>query len=263
VKRFLNIVKKVLQILFVVGVVVAFIITIVAAVNKQKTYVCSSIHIDVDYPEDLQLIEEDEILYELQHLTRGKLIGKPLALIDFRTLENVIEKNPYVANAEVFYDQSHVLHVTIQQRRPFLRVINNDDVSYYLSEDRYKMPLHDKFTTDVPLAFGYIDAQRISSKDSVVKAQLFDLVLCLEKDSFLSSMIDHVYVHESGDFELFPRIGGSPVWFGKVDEHINRRFENLKEFYKAVMMRKGWNAYKQINIESALQVVAVKRMETQ
>jgi cell division protein FtsQ len=263
VKRFLHILKKVLQILFVVAIVVAFATTLVAAVNKQKTYVCSSVQIHIDYSDGMQLIEKQEVLQELMYLTRDSLIGKPLELIDFRTLEKVIERNPYVANAEVFYDQKHSLHVTVQQRIPFLRVINTDDVSYYLSEDRYKMPLHDKFTTDVSLAYGFIDMQRISSRDSIVKNQLFDLALCLEKDSFLHSMIDHVYVHESGDFELFPRIGSCSVWFGKVDGGINQRLTNLKEFYKGVMMKKGWDAYRQINIESASQVVAVKKTEIQ
>ena len=258
-KRFLHILKRVLQILFVGAVVVAFVVTVVSAVNKDKSNVCSSVQIDIDYPEGLQLIEKQEVMAELLHLSRGKIVGKPLQLIDFRTLELVLERNPYIANAELFYDQRKVLHVSVRQRIPFLRVINTNDVSYYLSKDSYKMPLHHKFTTDVFLAFGHIDDGRGMADDSIFKMQLLDLVLCLQQDTLLNSMMDHVYVHESGDFELMPRVAGHTVWFGKTDSDTKVRLRNLKEFYKKVLVKRGWNLYGQLNIESPLQVVAVKK----
>ncbi len=262
-KRFLHILKRVLQILFVVAVVVSFAVTLVATVNKEKSYVCSSVQIDIDFEDDKQLIEDKEVMEELLHLSGGKIVGKPLQSIDYRTLEKVLERNPYIANAELFYDQKQSLHVDIKQRTPFLRVINTNDVSYYLSEDRYKMPLHGKFTTDVFLAYGYLDNGRVAADDSIVKSQLFDLVLCLASDTLLSAFIDHVYVHESGDFELIPKTGSHTVWFGKSNEFMKVRIKNLTEFYKKVMVKRGWNKYRQLNIESANQVVALKKTEIQ
>lgn len=245
-----------MQLLFVLAVVACFCVAVTAAVNKQNFVVCSAVHTEVQHSPFMQLIDEQEVEDEITHLSGRSIIGKRLSAIDFSTLEKSLEKNPYIKNAEIYYDQKHAVHAKIVQRTPLLRVINNDGVSFYLSEEQVKMPLHNTFTTKVPLAIGFVQTYDDVEGDSIVGKQLFELTQYITKDSALCSLIDHIYVNEDGSFDLVPKMCCHTVHFGKVDEKMKARFENLKTFYRDVMAQKGWGKYSRLNISIANQVSA-------
>ena len=60
-KRFLFILKRVVQLLLIIAVIVGFVFTVGAAVNKNKTFVCSAIQVNVEYPPFMQLVNEKDI----------------------------------------------------------------------------------------------------------------------------------------------------------------------------------------------------------
>lgn len=255
-KRFLFIMKRIFQLLFILAVIVSFCVAVTAAVNKQKQIVCSAVHVEVFYKPFMQLIDEQEVEDQIVHLSGRSIVGKRLSRIDFNTLEHSLEKNPYIKNAEVYYDQNNTVHAEITQRAPLLRVINNDGVSYYLSEEQIKMPLHPTFTTNVPLAVGYVQTYEDKVGDSIVEQQLFELAQYITKDSTLKSLIDHIFVNEDGSFELVPKMNYHTIYFGKVDDKTREKFENLKTFYRDVLTKQGWNKYLRINISIANQISA-------
>jgi len=258
-KRFLFIVKRIMQLLFILAVVSGFILSLTAAVQKGDKYVCSAVQVNIDYPPFMQLIDEQEVIDKVNYLSGRDIVGKPLSNIDFGTLEKEIERIPYVKNAELYVTQNHTMHVDITQRKPILRVINNDGVSYYLSEEQVKMPLPNTFTTNVPLVIGYVETHTDIDGDSIVLRQLFDLVNYLHTDTMMNALVDQIYVRENGDFELIPKFNYHTICFGKVDEKMAVRFNNLKHFYKDILLYKGWEGYKTIDIRLANQIVAVKK----
>ena len=258
-KRFLFILKRIVQLLLIIAVIVGFVFTVGAAVNKNKTFVCSAIQVNVEYPPFMQLVNEKDIEDKITYLSGRSIVGKPLSAIDFNTLEKELERIPYVKNAEIYTTQNHNVYVDIVQRKPILRVINNDGVSYYLSEEQTKMPLPNTFTTNVPLAIGYVETHEDLEGDSIVLKQLFDLVNYVQKDTMLSALIDQIYVTETGSFELIPKFNYHTILFGKVDDKMDERFQNLKTFYKNVLIHKGWTDYKTINIQLPNQIIGVKR----
>lgn len=253
--------KRIFQILFILAVVVSFCVAIVAAVHKQKQIVCSAVQVKVSHEPFMQLLDEREVEGEIIRLSGRELVEKQLSRIDFRTLEHSLEKNPYVKNAELYYDQQHSVRVDITQRQPLMRVINNDGVSYYLSEERVKMPLHHTFTTNVPLAVGFVQTYNDAANDSIVEQQLFELAQYITKDSLLKSLVDHIFVNEDRGYELIPKVHHHTIYFGKWDETTDMKFNNLKAFYRDVLMKQGWDKYSRINISIPNQVSAVKRFD--
>jgi cell division protein FtsQ len=256
-KKFWNIFKKVLIIQAVMTVVMLFVVTLMSAVREQKHLVCSSIHVDIDYNSGLSFLTTDEVSSKINELADGDAVGKALPALDLRGIEKGLLQDPFIAKAKIYIDHSRVLHAEITQKRPIMRVMNNDGVGYYLSDKNEKIPLCSTFTAHVPLAIGAVDVHENSSRDSVVLSQLFLLAKYLETDTLIGALIDHTYVLPDGQFEMYPKFGYHTIEFGKADE-MKEKFEKLKIFYTQGLAKVGWNKYKVINLKYQGQVVCEK-----
>jgi cell division protein FtsQ len=262
-KRVWRILKKILTIAFTLSCAALFIAVLTSAVQKQKELTCKSLKVKIDYESGLAFINESEIRDRINFLSGECIIGRPLSKIDFHTLEKEIEKNPYVSNAEIFVDRQQNVIIDIIQKRPILRVINSDEVSYYISEKNDHMPLNDNFTVRVPVALGYIATYHNESRDSAVQDALYKMTTFIGRDVFLHALIDQMYVNENGEFDLIPKTGNHTIHFGSATENMNDKFKRLKIFYHDGLTKTGWYKYSTINLKFDGQVVCEKRDSAQ
>ena len=239
-----------------------FIVVLTSAIKKQNQLVCRNIQVKIDYDSGLAFLNEAEIKDKIDYMCGGSITGKPLTGIDFRNIERTVRKNPFVADAEIFVNQQQEVVVDIVQKRPILRIINNDGVSYYISEKNERMPLSDNFTSHVAIALGNVAMHKDTKRDSAVQAALYKLILFVRKDDFLNALVDQVYVQEDGEMEVIPKIGGQTIRFGGVDENMAEKFDRLKIFYNEGLRKVGWDKYKTIDLRYKDQVVCDKRDTT-
>ncbi|MBK8658354.1 MAG: hypothetical protein IPN22_05645 [Bacteroidetes bacterium] len=260
-KKFWRITKKILVIASVAGCLTLFVITLTSAIQAQQELHCKSIVVQIDFETGLSFINEKEIEDRINYLSGESIIGRKITAIDFKTLENEIEKNPYVSNAEIFVDGSQSVHVSIQQKRPILRVLNNDGVGYYISEDCERLPLHPTFTPHLAVAVGNVETGLVH-RDSVVQAHLFSLINEIRKDDFLNSYIDQIDVLANEKMDLLPKGSLHTIKLGRVDNQISDKLSKLKVFYKEGLNKLGWDKYRTINLKYSNQVVCEKRETT-
>ena len=261
-KKFWRIMKKVLLVATVLSAAALFVVVLTSAIKKQNQLVCRNIQVKIDYDSGLAFLNEAEIKDKINYMCGGSITGKPLTGIDFRALEITLKKNPFVSNAEVFANQEQDVVVDIVQKRPIMRVINNDGVSYYISEKNERIPVSDNFTSHVAIALGNVAMHKDTKRDSAVQAALYKLILFVRKDDFLNALVDQVYVLENGDMEVIPKIGGQTIRFGAVDENLAEKFDRLKIFYNEGLRKVGWDKYKTIDLRYKDQVVCEKRDTT-
>ena len=254
--------KRVLLAATILSATALFIVVLTSAIKKQNTLVCRNIQVKIDYDSGLAFLTEAEIKDKINYMCGGSITGKPLTSIDFRAIENTVKKNPYVNNAEIFVDQQQGVVVDIVQKRPVMRVINNDGVSYYISEKNERIPVSDNFTSHVAIALGNVAMHKDTKRDSVVQAALYKLILFVRKDEFLNALVDQVYVLESGEMEVIPKVGGQTIRFGAVDENLAEKFDRLKIFYNEGLRKVGWDKYKTIDLRYKDQVVCEKKDTT-
>ncbi len=261
-KKFWHILKKILTILSVLSFAALFVVVLTSAIQKQNELVCQNLTVKIDYDSGLAFLSENEIKERINFLSGESVTGKQLSKIDFKTLEIEVEKNPFVAEAEMYVDQQQNLLVEITQKRPILRILNRDGVGYYLSEKNERIPLCDKFTPHVAVALGNVVTGKDNKRDSIVQNALFELTNFIQKDTFLNALVDQIYVTEGGEMELIPRISGHTILFGKAGENTAQKFEQLKVFYNEGMKKVGWYKYKTIDLRFANQVVCIKNDTT-
>ncbi|MFN8288013.1 MAG: hypothetical protein U0V74_14750 [Chitinophagales bacterium] len=258
-KKFWRILKKVLLITAVLSATTLFVVVLTAAVQKNESLKCKELVVKVDEESGISFITNAEIAERINHLSGGSITGKEISKVDFKTIEREIEKNPFVANAEIFVDQSRVVTMKVEQKRPLLRVINSDGVSYYISEKNERIPLSDNFTPHLAVALGNVQIYHDAKRDSSVQNALYTLMTYVQKDTFLAALVDQVYVNENTELEIMPRTGYHTINFGKVDGEMEEKFNRLKTFYHEGLSKVGWDKYKTINLQFEGQVVCVKR----
>ena len=261
-QKFWKIMKKVLLVAGVLSAAALFVVVLTSAIKKQKQLVCRNIQVKIDYDSGLAFLTEAEIKDKINYQYNGNISGKPLAGIDFRTMEKNLKKNPFISDAEIFVNQQQDIVVDIVQKRPILRVINNDGVSYYISEKNDRIPLSDNFTSHVAIALGNVEMHKDTRRDSAVQTALYKLIQFVRKDEFLNALVDQVYVQENGEMQLIPKLGGQTIKFGAGDEDLDGKFERLKIFYSEGLKRAGWDKYKTIDLRYKDQVVCEKRDTT-
>ena len=259
-KKFWNKIKPVLIFTFWVLCAGGVITLLGAAIQKQQHMSFRSIEVNIDETNGALFLSKEDVLRMLKDDQVNTDKQQPVREVNFGKLERVMENNPYVENAELFVDVNGIIQVNIRQRTPILRVINNQGVGYYLDEHASKMPLSSKFTARVPVATGNIlaGAENSNNHDSVTLQKLYSLAAFINRDTFLTSLIEQVVVNNQREFELIPSLGNHTILLGDIDE-LNEKFSKLKIFYRDGLNHVGWNNYSQVNLKYRNEVYCTKR----
>lgn len=258
-QRLKKILKKIMLVLASIAGLLAFIALISSAVKKQQTLLCTDLGIHIDYQTSkLKFLSEADVADRVRFVCKDSVTHLKVSSLNLKLIEQDIEQLPFVDSAEVFLNQKQELHVNVFQKRPILRIINNDNVSYYLTNKNQKMPLSTNFTARVPIAMGNVLSNKSAKRDSIFQNALFELITALRQDTFFNAFIDQIIVDENGEIELVPLSGTHTVLFGFAHEQISKKLQRLKTFYKEAMPRKGWNTYEKLNVKFDNQIVCVK-----
>lgn len=194
------------------------------------------------YPVDKNFIEQDEIasLIDLNDSIQIKN--------EIKKLEEKLEKNDFIDNAEVFQDLNGNLKIRVEQFKPLARIMGNS--SYYIDEQGHKKPLSDHYTERVPL---------VRAVSPLIDHTLIvPLIKKINKDKFLKETVSEIYIKLnqevivkldkiSADFllELNPKI---------IDEELFK----LKVIYNYILQKKLENKYKFYFLQYDNQVVCKK-----
>ena len=205
-----------------------------------------------------QLISEKEIKQILQ-LAAGKTITKAnIKTLNLRKLEAKLNKDKRIQRADLYFDSKNRLHAHIIQKKPIMRVIDEEGGEYYLDENGKQVPVTRGSAVRVPLVTGIRDTFSLvntkSDRPSKLK-QVFDIMKYVAKDPFLTALIEQAHVeHDSiGDIVLIPKLGREKLIFGDASD-IQAKFDNLKIFYRDGMPKLGWSRYKSLNLKYSHQV---------
>ena len=171
--------------------------------------------------------------------------------INLNNLEELVESNEMIENAEVFLTIKGELGVIIRQRTPVLRVANSGGSYYYDSQGK-KMPLSYNYSARVPLTSSELNINNC------------DDIICLSNriisDDFLQKQIIGINQIEgkgSNQFELRTRLGNQIVIFGDMNR-MDEKIKNLKIFYQKAIEDKTLETYRTINLKYNNQVVCAK-----
>lgn len=264
--------KRIFIILFWILLPVSLAVLVGFVQREQQSMLFTSMDIDVDYSTGNFFIDKDDVK-EMIYSKGDSLVGSYTNKINLATYEKLINQNPSVQKAQIFSSVDGKVFVTVQQRKPIIRIMNNLTNGYYIDDNGRYMPLSNNYTARVIIANGHTD---ILPNDEVIKgfangttslddvppgkslvADLYQLSKFIVNDTLWNVLVEQIYVNAENDIELIPKVGKHTIVLGSV-ENMEQKFNNLRLFYKKGLNKKGWENYEVINLKFINQVVCIK-----
>jgi cell division protein FtsQ len=238
------------------AVAVCGVVLLVAAVKSKNEKKCKAVEVEISGVNNNFFIDESDVLAIIRNYVGGKPVGRALTSFNLRDIENNLEQDVWIRNAELFFDNNEVLRVSVDEREPVARVFAADGKTFYIDSSLKILPLSEKFSARLPVFTGFFHRTgKLSLADSTLLKDIMNMSLLMQKDSFLMAMVEQVDITPQRSFEMVPKIGNQLIIFGDASD-AEAKFEKLKIFYKEVITKAGWSRYSTINLQYKNQVVA-------
>lgn len=233
------------------------IILMLVAMQKKDKMLCKSISIVINGAEEKVFIDRDNIMDVLKQY--GIQRDKSLEGIALHEVEMALEKNAWIASAEIFFDNEQTLHAEVREREPVARIFTYQGTSFYIDSTGLRLPLSDNHTARLPVFTSFPSAKKkLSAPDSLVLDDVKTIALFVAADSFWSRQVAQVNITSKRTYELSMTVGNQIVAIGHAED-LDKKFYRLQEFYKQVWPVAGFEKYERIDVQYDGQVVAVIR----
>lgn len=247
-----------------IGIGGGMLTLLIAAMGKQSQDTCKDYEISISAAGNKELfLDRQDILNLMKAATRGNVKGQSKARFNLRQMEQLLEQNVWVKDAQVYFDNRDVLRVSVVERVPVARLFTSGGRSFYIDSDKQVMQLSDKVSTKLPVFTGFPDKKRLNNSDSVLLDEVKETAMYISSHPFWSSQVTQVDLRACGpacwEMEMVPLVGNHVVKLGEGDD-IAKKFDRLYVFYKQVLSKTGFDHYSSIDVRYAGQVVGTKRL---
>ncbi|NJC25280.1 cell division protein FtsQ/DivIB [Neolewinella antarctica] len=230
--------------------------------SRESSHVATVAPIVMPLPDGSLLVTPEQLIEKL-----GASFLKPISEwslndIDIKRVEEVLEAQAFVADADAFVDDDLQLNIIVNQRIPLLRVIGESGQNYYLDEQGIRMPLSNNYTARVLVVTGNVMlwSDDFMNNENNQLHQLVEFTRYVRGDEILNALIEQVYVTNTGEWVLAPKVGDQVIYLGRYEkEKIKARLKRLKTFYREGLPYEGWSKYKSFDLRYNDQVVAQKK----
>lgn len=201
---------------------------------------------------------------------QGDITKKNIDKVDIISMEAMLKSNPYIAEAQVFATLDGTVNITVVQKKPIVRIINQNNESYYIDSEGELMPLSPDFTALVMVVNGEINEPYIRNCRSKVNQEgdtsersllpsVYKLSDYIYHNPFWKAFIPEVYVDSAGEFCLIPRVGNQRIILGDTN-NMRQKFDKLWVLYhEGLNHADKWNDYSEINLKYNHQIVCTKK----
>jgi cell division protein FtsQ len=234
--------------------------------SEQLDRKCNGLKIRISDNTGNYFVEPGDIV-ELLNNRAGKVKQTEMRSVDLSKLERIVYTNPFVRRAEVYATIDGYVNIEIWQRNPVLRVVNYDNEHFYIDDQGEFMPVSSQFTSQVPVASGFIydkpfkgslsNPVTLPDGSKPILVQLNELAVFFRGNDFWNAQIEQIYVNELNEIELVPRVGNHTILIGDTGD-LTSKMNNLMTFYTEGISKKGWDSYSMINLKYKNQVICTR-----
>ena len=235
------------------------VVLLVAAMKTKNSKACSDVEINIKGVTKHMFVKTTDVADVLNK--NNIYAGEILSDINLRNAEQQLEENVWIKDAELFFDNSQVLHVNIIEREPVARVFTINGSSFYIDSIGLRLPVNKNATARVLVFTSFPSDKKVLSKpDSLVLNDVKSITQYVSNDSFLNAQTAQINITQKRTYELIPVVGDQVIKIGNADS-LNEKFTKLLAFYKQVFSKVGFEKYSVIDVQYHGQVVAVRKGE--
>lgn len=227
---------------------------LLAAISKKNKGQCSDYVIIIKGAQQNLFIDKNDVEQILKGATHESIKGKQVSSFRLHELKRMLEQNKWIREAELYFDNKEVLHITIDEREPVARIFTTDANSFYIDSTGKILPLSDKLSARVPVFTNFPDKKILSVKDSLLLNDIKLTANYIVHDPFWMAQVAQMDITTDKTFEMIPLVGNHLVKLGNA-ENIDQKFRRLMVFYQQVLSKTGFDKYKVIDVQYKGQVV--------
>jgi cell division protein FtsQ len=233
------------------------VVLLVAAIGKRNHELCKDYVISINGAQKNLFINENDIEKMLDATTGGKIKNERITGFNLRKLEQQLEENAWVQDANLYFDSKDVLHVSVREKEPIARIFTTAGKSFYIDANAEEMPLSGIMSARVPVFTGFPDKRFLSTKDSMLLNDIRKTASFILNDPFWMAQTEQIDITQDRNFEMVPTIGNHIVKLGNGDD-IDKKFHRLFVFYQQVMSKTSFDKYKILDVQYTGQVIGTK-----
>lgn len=212
------------------------------------------VKINIEGDNSLIFLDEKNIARILKQY--GIVKGVETKKIDLAHVERMLEKNPWIRHAKIYFDNDNNPCVSIEESDPIARVFALDGNSFYIDSACRKLPLRENVVTRIPVVTSFTSSNsRLSVPDSLLLRSVRNVSNFIVKDTFWNAFVGQVNITPEKNFEIVPIVGDAVVKIGNSDSLV-AKFNRLYSFYKGSLLKTGFGKYETIDVRYNNQVVA-------
>ncbi len=203
--------------------------------------------INVQFVGDQNLYITEAMVNKLLIQKYGSLANMPKEKLVLNTMEEVIETNKMVKNAQVYLTVNGELTSKIVQRRPIGRI--EGSTKFYLDDEGKRMPLSMSHSARVPIITGKITGKSLED--------VYEILKYINDDNFLRKNVIGIHVEDEENYQLKFRMENFVVNLGGID-NLEEKFKNFKAFYIKADKDSTLDDFAIVSLEFNNQVVCTK-----
>jgi cell division protein FtsQ len=252
-----QIVQKIIFVVLTLTACCGLVVLLVAAIGKRNHERCKDYVITIKGAQKNLFISEKDIKGVLDTASGGQIKNKLITDFNLRKLEQQIKENPWVQDADLYFDNKEILHVSVQEREPVARIFTTSQRSFYIDSSDDRMPLSGIMSARVPVFTNFPDKRPLSKKDSILLNDIKRTASFILNDSFWMAQVEQIDITPDRNFEMVPTVGDHIVRLGNGDD-IDGKFHRLFIFYQQVLSRTSFDKYKVVDVRFAGQVTGTR-----
>lgn len=235
------------------------LVLLAAAIRNRKDKTCAGYEISMAGAEGQWFMNKKEVVDMLTGNGAVPLKGRSLKRFDLHKMEERLQKNVWIRDAELFFDNNDVLQVKIVEREPIARIFTVTGNSFYIDSSCERLPLSDKVSAKLPVFTGFpTDKERLGKADSLLLQHIKQVSLFILHDPFWMAQIAQTDILPNRRFEMIPMVGNHIIEFGDGTD-FDKKFARLLQFYRMVLSKTGMDVYERINVQYDRQVIGVRK----
>lgn len=204
-----------------------------------NTVTCTNISVCIEDSASYQFIQQADV-YKYMHKKRIAPMGKEIGIEQCNQLENSLLKMTQIKQAECFMGYNGTLYIQLWQRYPIFRVLPVSGKSYYIDQDRKKMPTTTNFTAYLPVVSGHVSLKAAQN-------ELYDFVQYLLSNPLWKSMFAEIHVTKDNQIMLVSRQGIPYIELGALQAY-QQKLNKLRAWYQQYPHKNNSDLYKKITI---------------
>ncbi|GGG53211.1 cell division protein FtsQ [Croceivirga lutea] len=229
-------------------IVLAFIIVGLYGFSNYRSAKKEIEDIEIKFLGDNNLYLTEDAVNKMLIQNHGSVKNQSRDAIVLNTIEEVIETNAMVKQAQVYLTVNGELISEIELKKPIARIEVGS--SFYLDDSGKQMPLSKFHSARVPLITGKVSGEAL--KDC------YEILEYINQDDFLRKNVVGIHIEDIGSYLLKLRVDAFELRLGGVED-LNQKFKNFMAFYLKAKKDKTLTQYTTVSLEFDNQVVCTKK----